>query len=254
MTALPNALLTTPLAHRAFHDKAQGRPENSIAAIRAAVAAGYGIEIDVQPSADGVAMVFHDYDLGRLTAHKGPIRQRSAAELAQIGLLGGNEAVPTLAAVLAEVAGHVPLLIEIKDQDGVMGPNVGALEDAVADDLKAYQGDVALMSFNPHSVFALAKSAPNRPRGITTCGYHAEDWPLLPEPTRAKLRTIPDYRDVGASFISHGWQDLKDPRVAELKSAGAKVLCWTIRSTSDEATARQVADNITFEGYKAALP
>ena len=254
MTQLPTAFVQTPLAHRALHDKARGRPENSIAAIRAAVAGGYGIEIDVQPSSDGRAMVFHDYDLGRLTAQKGPIRQRSAAELAQIGLLGGNEAVPTLAAVLAEVAGRVPLLIEIKDQDGVMGPNVGPLEHAVADDLKDYQGDVALMSFNPHSVAALAQAAPNHPRGITTCGYNAADWPLLPEVTRAKLRTIPDYSDVGASFISHGWKDLQDPRVAELKATGAKVLCWTIRSTSDETAARRVADNITFEGYDAALP
>ena len=45
--ALPDAFLTIPLAHRAYHNRAEARPENSPAAVRAAVAAGYGIEIDL---------------------------------------------------------------------------------------------------------------------------------------------------------------------------------------------------------------
>ena len=49
--------LSVPLAHRALHDVNDGRPENSRAAIRAAIAAGYGIEIDLQLSKDGRAMV-----------------------------------------------------------------------------------------------------------------------------------------------------------------------------------------------------
>ena len=43
-------------------------------------------------------------------------------------------------------------------------------------------------------------------------------------------------------------------RVAELKSQGSAVLCWTVRSRDAEAKAREVAQNITFEGYAAALP
>ena len=252
--ALPDAFLRVPLAHRAYHDKTDRRPENSRAAFGAAIEAGYGIECDVQLTADNEAVVFHDYDLGRLTGERGPVRGRSAAELARIALTHGDETIPTLHQMLELVGGRVPLLIEVKDQDGAMGPDVGPLEHAVANALAGYGGPVALMSFNPHSVAALAQAAPNHPRGITTCGYNAADWPLLPEVTRAKLRTIPDYSDVGASFISHGWKDLQDPRVAELKATGAKVLCWTIRSTSDETAARRVADNITFEGYDAALP
>ena len=127
---LPAAFLERPIAHRALHGP--GRPENSRAAIRAAVAAGYGIEIDVQPSADGVAMVFHDADLDRLTGTAGPIRGRTAADLARLPLHGGDEGIPTLAEVLALVAGRVPLLVEIKDQDGALGPGVGALEAATA--------------------------------------------------------------------------------------------------------------------------
>ena len=78
---LPADFLRLPIAHRALHDRAAGRPENSRAAIRAAVAAGYGIEIDLQPSADGVAMVFHDDTLQRLTGREGPVSALTAAEL-----------------------------------------------------------------------------------------------------------------------------------------------------------------------------
>tara|TARA_Y100001933_G_C18985265_1_gene558241 strand:- start:1465 stop:2232 length:768 start_codon:yes stop_codon:yes gene_type:complete len=254
MSALPEAFLHLPLAHRALHDVTAGRPENSRAAIRAAIAAGYGIEIDLQLSRDGRAMVFHDYDLGRLTSGTGPVRGRDAAELAAIPLRGGDEGIPDLAEVLGLVAGRVPLLIELKDQHGQMGVTDGALEAATAQALAGYDGPVALMSFNPEMVVAMAARAPARPRGIVTCAYTPEDWPLLSEETRARLGGIPDYGRAGASFVSHDVSDLANPRLAALRAAGAAILCWTVRSPEAEARARQVADNITFEGYLAPIP
>ncbi|WP_194097847.1 glycerophosphodiester phosphodiesterase family protein [Marivivens aquimaris] len=248
---LPRSFIDCPIAHRAFHDKAAGRPENSLAAIRAAVAEGYGIEIDLQLSKDGVAMVFHDYSLTRLTGENGPIAQRSAAELGQMTLLGGDEGVPTLAEVLEAVDGKVPLLIEIKDQDGALGPNVGALEEATAAVLKGYTGPVALMSFNPHSIAKMAELLPEVPRGLTTCNYAAEDWPTISAATRDALRGIPDYERTGSCFVSHQHTDLADLRIAELKAGGANILCWTIRSAEAEKAAREIADNVTFEGYRA---
>ena len=127
---LPADLLRLPVAHRALHDVADGRPENSRAAVSAAIAAGYAIEIDLQLSADGRAIVFHDYSLARLAEAEGPLRSRSAAELAAIGLRGGAEGIPDFRTILDLVAGRVPLLVEIKDQDGAMGPSIGALEAA----------------------------------------------------------------------------------------------------------------------------
>ena len=227
MPALPEAFLGRPIAHRALHGP--GAPENSGPAIARAIAAGYGIEIDVQLSSDGRAMVFHDYDLQRLTGTKGAVQQRSAAALADLRLLGTEAAIPTLREVLAQVAGAVPLLIEVKDQDGTLGPRVGPLEDAVAADLESYSGPVAVMSFNPHSVAHFAGAAPQI----------------------ARLRDFPDYHHVGASFISHAADDLDNPRVTELKNAGAAILCWTIRSAAAEAQARRIAQNVTFEGYDA---
>ncbi len=246
---LPRAFLDRPIAHRALHDRAAGRIENGPRAIRAAVEAGYGIEIDLQLSADGVPVVFHDDDLSRLTDEEGPVGARTAAELAGIPLHG--ERIPRLAEALDLVGGRVPLLIEIKDQDGMMGPRVGALETAVAQALRDYDGPVAVMSFNPHSMIALRDLAPLVPRGLTTCGFEPGPWAPLPEAVRERLRGIPDYDEAGASFISHEARDLTRPRVAELKAAGARILCWTIRSPEAEREARRLAENVTFEGYLA---
>ena len=247
---LPQGFLTQPLAHRALHGR--GRPENSRAAIEAAIVQGYGIEIDLQLSADDQAMVFHDYDLERLTGRAGALRVLPADELTAIPLLGGAEGIPTFAEVLSLVSGRAPLLVELKDQDGAMGPGIGALEAAVAEAIEGYDGPLALMSFNPHSVARLAELAPDIPRGLTTCAFAPGEWPLAPE-TCARLRGIPDYTRVGARFISHDVRDLESPHVARLKAGGADVLCWTVRSPEVEADARKIAHNITFEGYLAAV-
>jgi glycerophosphoryl diester phosphodiesterase len=253
MNGLPPDFLRRPIAHRALHGP--GRPENSRAAVRAAVEAGYGIEIDLQLSADGDAMVFHDYDLGRLTGARGAVGARRATDLECIALSGGDgEGIPTLAEVLEIVSGRAPLLIEIKDQDGLMGPNVGTLEAATVRALEGYEGPVAVMSFNPNSVERMAELAPDLPRGITTSAFDAEFWPNLPERVRDSLRDIPDFGSAGAHFVSHQAGDLDRPRVQDLRGRGVPVLCWTIRSPAEERAARRLADNITFEGYAAAIP
>lgn len=249
---LPQGFLDMPLAHRALHDVADGRPENSRAAIRAAIEHGYGIEIDLQLSADGRAMVFHDYALDRLAEGSGPVRLCDAATLGRTVLRGSDEGIPDLTEVLELVAGRVPLLVEIKDQDGAMGPDVGPLEDAAAEVLRDYRGPVAVMSFNPHSVARMAQVLPDVPRGLVTSAYRPEDWPLS-DAVCTRLREIPDFARVGASFISHEAEDLGRPRVTELKAAAADVLCWTIRSPKAEADARRVAQNVTFERYLPTL-
>jgi glycerophosphoryl diester phosphodiesterase len=249
--SLPVAFLDRPITHRALHDRKAGRVENSIKSIQAALDAGYGIEIDVQLTSDGQAVVFHDPVLDRLTGETGDVRARTAAELADVPLTDDGGTIQSLETVLALIAGRVPLLIEIKDQDGGMGPDIGLLEQAVVRALDGYDGDVALMSFNPHAVAKLAELAPDIPRGIVTSAYVPVIWPEVPVDVQDRLRTIPDYDRVGACFISHEAADLDRPRVAELKAGGANILCWTIRSAAQEAKARQIVDNVTFEGYLA---
>lgn len=248
---LPASLLRIPIAHRAFHSRADGRPENSLAAMRAAIAAGYAIEMDLQLSKDGCAMVFHDEALDRLTEDQGLLRDYTAAELGQIKLRDGSEAIPTFAEVLDLVAGRVPLLIEIKDQTDCMAETDGRLEAATAALLAHYQGDVAVMSFNPHSIAHMARLAPQIARGLTTSAYDPTDWAPLPAATCDMLRGIPDYDRTESSFISHEAGDLAAPRVAELRAQGAAILCWTIKSEAAETEARRFAQNITFEQYAA---
>lgn len=251
---LPAAFLGAPLAHRAYHDRSKGRPENSRGAIKAAIAAGYGIEIDLQLSRDGTAMVFHDEALDRLTHSTGLIKHHTAAALARIKLRDSAETIPTLAEILTLVAGRTPLLIEIKDQTDTMSDTDGRLESATAALLASYQGPAAVMSFNPHSVAHMARLAPQIPRGLTTSAYDPIDWAPLAAATCDHLREIPDYDRTLSSFISHEAADLTRSRVADLKSQAAAILCWTIRSPAAEAEARKIAQNITFETYAAALP
>lgn len=251
--ALPDAFLRAPIAHRGYHDAGQGRVENTLSAFRAAIAAGYGIELDVQMSRDGRAIVFHDSGLDRLTGETGPLRARSAPELERIALSGSSDTIPGLDRVLDLVAGRVPLLIEIKDQDGALGPGTGTLERAVARDLVRYVGPVAVMSFNPHSVTEFARHAPGVARGLTTGAFRPANWPVVPRPRLDSLRGIRDFDRLGVCFISHRAEDLDRPRVAEIKAAGAVILCWTIRDPRAERAARRVAQNITFEGYAPGL-
>lgn len=244
--SLDPAFLETPLAHRGLHGP--GRAENGPGAIAAAVESGYGVEIDVQLSADGVAVVFHDPTLDRMTSEVGPVSDRSAADLAAIPLNGGGGTIPALWDVLRIVDGAVPLLVEIKDRTAALDGTDGKLERAVASALTGYDGPVAVMSFNPFSVGAMSGLAPGISRGLTTCAFDPLIWDL-PEETCARLRAMEEFDAVDASFISHDHADLASPAVRRRKRAGIPILCWTIRSPAEAIAALKVADTITFEGY-----
>lgn len=242
--------LTRPLAHRGLHGP--GVPENSMAAFRAAVERGYGIELDLQPAADGTPLVFHDENLSRLTGTDGRVNALSVADAGARRLLGTDQAIPTLAQVLRMVAGRVPVLIELKDQDGALGPEMGDLPAQVAEAVSDHAGKghpLAVMSFNPHAVRAFHQVAPAIPAGLTSCAFAADEWPGIPDRRRAALARLEDFEAVGAGFISHDHRDLANPAVGRLAARDVPVLCWTIRSPEQEAAARRVARNITFEGY-----
>jgi glycerophosphoryl diester phosphodiesterase len=135
-----------------------------------------------------------------------------------------------------------------------MGRDVGPLERAVASALADYTGPVAVMCFNPNAIAEFGALAPDVARGLVTGSFRPEDWILQKAPVLEALRSIAEYDRVGAGFISHRFDDLDRPRVAELKAAGARVISWTIRSAEDEGDARRIADTVTFEGYAAGIP
>ena len=100
-------LTRRPIAHRGLHDGNVERMENSLPAFEAAADSDFAIELDVQLSADGVAMVFHDESLDRLTGESGPVAERTAPELRAVTLSGTDAWIPTLAETLARIAPSV---------------------------------------------------------------------------------------------------------------------------------------------------
>lgn len=210
---------------------------------------GFGIELDVQLTQDGQAIVFHDYDLQRLLSRVGAVQATTAAEMKQGKLLGSNEGPPLLSEVLNLVSGQVPILIELKDQSGNLTGTDGRLEQAVADLLAAYQGPTAVMSFNPDQMIEMLRIAPLIHRGVVTDPMVDDDWAMVPPGRRDHLASGAFIEEAGASFISHKVSDLNSDLVAREKARGLSILTWTVRSEGQEVVARQMADNITFEDY-----
>lgn len=130
-------------AHRGLFDNKRV-PENSLEAFRRAADRGFGIELDVQLTADGHVVVFHDYDLKRVCGEEGKIAEMTLEELRACRLLGTEWGIPTLGEVLDLVDGRVPLLVEIKGESAN-----DALCLAVARLLDSYDGVFAVESFNP---------------------------------------------------------------------------------------------------------
>jgi glycerophosphoryl diester phosphodiesterase len=226
-------LIAKPFAHRGLHGP--GRIENSRAAFAAAIAAGNGIELDVQASADDQAMVIHDYQLERLTEASGGLRSLGAAELGRIRLKESDETIPTLGEVLGLVAGKAGLLIEVKTPDR----HPVALSRAVAAALVGYKGPVAVMSFNPEVGRWFARHAPEVLRGlvVTEQGKH---WRGFFERWLALWRARPD-------FLAYDIRDLPSRFAASARDRGLPVLTWTVRTLKDRARAAEHADQIIFE-------
>ena len=253
MPSLDPAFFKQPIAHRALHDASQGVYENCRSAVIAALKHGYAIEIDLQLSSDGRAMVFHDDTLDRLTDQSGHVVDFSAAELAQIQVGRGQDVIEPLEDILRLINGQVPLLIELKDQSRQLSQTDGRLEQATFDALSSYQGPVAVMSFNPHMIATMADLSPDLPLGLTTGSFMDPSWGIDAERI-AHLSEINDFNVSRYSFVSHFALELGISKIRVLKELGAAIFTWTIRSPEAEVIARQTVDNITFEGYLAAHP
>ena len=85
-----------------------------------------------------------------------------------MALKHSGDCILPLAALLYQVSGSVPLLMELKDQTGDLSPSNGDIKRAIAKALQHYQGAVAVMSFNLFSVVEMRRQAPQIARGLTT--------------------------------------------------------------------------------------
>ena len=221
MPTLDPAFLKTPIAHRALHDASKGIYENCRSAIIAAIEYGYAIEIDLQLSADGRAMVFHDDTLDRLTDKRDDISDYTAAELSQIKVGIGQDVIEPLEDILRLIDGRAPLLIELKDQSRQLSQTDGRLEQATIDALSHYQGPVAVMSFNPYMIENLAKLTSDLPLGLTTGSFMDPSWGIDAERI-AHLSQITDFDPKRYSFVSHFVLELTLPCIQALKNRGPR--------------------------------
>jgi glycerophosphoryl diester phosphodiesterase len=228
------ALGARPFAHRGLHGG--GIVENSRAAFEAAIAGGFGIELDVQLSRDGEAVVFHDDELDRLTGLQGAVAERSVAELRAIGLTGSDETIPILAEVLALIAGRAPLLIELKSPDRHVRPLCGAVAGALA----SYIGPVGVMSFNPEVSRWFGRNARRPLRGLVVTEQGKGKWRGRMERNLALWRARPD-------FLAYDIRDLPSETPAFARFEGRPVYTWTVRTAEERARAAEHADQIIFE-------
>lgn len=240
-------LLAPPIAHRGLHDAARGIAENSRAAFAAAVQAGYGIELDLQPSAEGEAMVFHDDDLARMTAARGRVWEHRACELAALPLAGSEETIPRLAEVLALVNGQTPLFVEIKYRGGRA---IGRLEARVAALLAGYRGPVAVQSFEPRLLAWFTVHAPALPRGQISGDYRRYREEPLSFAARWRRTMLGDSALARPDYIVYEWRALPNPATRAARRRGLPVLAWTVHDPAEYERARRHADNVLFEGFR----
>ncbi len=226
-------LIAHPFAHRGLHGG--GRIENSPSAFAAAIEAGHGIELDVQASADGEAIVFHDYELDRLTESSGKLVEFEAASIGAVVLKGTQDHIPTLKQVLAQVGGKAPLLIEVKSP----GRHVDTLSRAVLGALDGYDGPVAVMSFNPEIGRWFADNAPDVLRGlvVTEAGRKWRGW---------LTRRLALWRS-RADFLAYDIRDLPSRFATAQRARGLPTLTWTCRTDAQRTTAARHADQIIYE-------
>lgn len=224
------------VAHRGLHGA--GVVENSPAAFEAAATRGLAIECDVQLTADGEAVVFHDFTLERLTAESGAVVERTAAELARIPYRGSAETIPTFARFLAQVAGRVPLLIEVKSQENWDWARLCA---AVARGLADYKGPAAVMSFDARVGGWFAAHAPHVVRGLVASEEHSRGcWGDL-QRHRALWRAH-------AQFLAYDVRDLPSRFAASQRARGLPVATWTVRDPALFPLATANADALIAEG------
>lgn len=248
MSASLDWLSARPIAHRGLHDRTAGLIENTAGAVRAAIDAGYGVEVDVQISADGEAMVHHDDVLGRLTEGEGRLDRLDASALRRVPFRNSDERMMTLGELCDLVAGRITVLIEMKsrfDGDDRLAARVAVV-------LSSYRGPVAPMSFDPWQVALLRHKAPQLTRGIIAAKYRPNPyWDSMPAWMRYGMGYLLTGPVAHAQFVAYGVAGL--PALAPLLARtwfGMPLLTWTVRTAAERQCAGRWADQMIFEGFR----
>lgn len=228
-------------AHRGLHD--EDKVENSMSAFKAAVDAGYGIEMDIRLSSDGKLVVFHDDTLSRVVGIDGKVDEYTAEELGKMKLLASDDGVPLFEDVLKMVDGKVPLLVEMKEASGQYG-----VSNAAAEVLKGYKGPYIVESFNPLSLANFSKKMPDVACGILSYRYYEEE--KYRKPLFLALQLLLLNRLCNPSFISYDHRHANSIGLRLARLLGAATVAWTVRSLDEADVAKKNKfDSIIFENY-----
>lgn len=241
-------LTARPIAHRGLHDAACGVVENTATAVTAAITATYAIEVDLQVSADGEAMVYHDDELGRLTQGRGRLDAFPAAALRNVPFNASSDRMLTLGELIELIGERAAVVLELKSHyDGDR-----RLVGRVAELLRSYAGPIAAMSFDPEQVAALRHLAPWLTRGIIAeHRYDHSEWQNLAGPRKFVMANLLHGHRSRPQFVAYAVRDLPAfaPRVARALF-GLPLLTWTVRTEADRRRARDFADQMIFEGFR----
>ncbi|HEY3893447.1 MAG TPA: glycerophosphodiester phosphodiesterase [Bradyrhizobium sp.] len=244
----PDWLTARPVAHRGLHDRARGIVENMPGAVEAAIDGNFAIEVDLQLSADGEAMVHHDDELGRLTEGSGALLDMTAAELRAVQFMDTAERMMSLGELCALVGGRAPLLIEVKSHfDGDR-----KLVARMAELLASYRGPAAGMSFDPDQLLALRERMPELPRGIIAQRSYDDDyWNRLTPAQRDSMLHLRHAFRTRPHFVAFSVDQL--PAAAPWMARhlfGLPLLSWTVRTPEQRERAARYADQMIFEGFQ----
>jgi glycerophosphoryl diester phosphodiesterase len=239
-------LFAPPIAHRGLW-RPDGYPENSLGAFQAACQAGYGIELDVQISADGEAVVFHDGALKRMTGAEGRVSDHTAADLGRLKLLGGDETIPTLADTLALVGHRAMVHIEVKSAFG----DVGRLERRVHEVLIDHNGPTCVIGFNPYSHAWFATHHPQILRGLDSYAYRDSEAKHLAPELRKSFARLDHVAIAKPHFLALSLDMLPHPRATALRAKGMPIVAWTVRNPCEWDAVKDGCDNLIFEGFAA---
>ncbi len=249
----PSWLVERPIAHRGLHDSANGVIENTLRAAEAAIAGGFAIECDIQLSADGEAIVFHDETLDRLTDATGPLSALSAADIAKVRIRGSGEPPPAFATFLDQVAGRTPIICELKSRfDGDW-----RIADRAAALAATYDGPLAFKSFDHDLAAYLRLRRPHMrsPRGpcpiglLAQASYDDPFWAFLSAEQKRDWTDFDHYDLARPDFLSWSVDDLphKIPFLVK-QILLAPIMVWTVQSPAQREAAHKWADQIVFDG------
>lgn len=225
------------IAHRGLFKAGTELEENTVAAAEAAVRAGYGVEIDVQASADKIIMVYHDEELGRLAEGEGPVAKWGFQQLKEKHIGNSSQKMPTLPDILDVIDTERPLFIEVKS---TKHGDIQQLCAGIRHCLEGYGGPVAIMSFDPRIVQWFRNYMPKYARGMVIGREVLLDW-------KARLLIPYMLRKTKPDFIACDINLLPNSFCTRWRKSGKPLLTWTVKTEVLEEVGRKHADALIFE-------